>query len=174
MAWIRKFRKRYVKVFAFFMYSFRPRWKLRPTREWNQIYWSMNDYSFSILKFIRDSSWIEATTGKKLPTRNFYQALKSGLPLLLSLIINGVLIIVRIGLVLCELANAIRPGVIPKINTKPINDSIALMERVCSFSNKHFMNSFSLLIAGQHQAVPASVCYSRNPINLNVSRSRSS
>jgi len=54
--------------------------------------------------------WVESTIKEKLPTYDFWEALRSGL-------------------VLCKLANSIRPGVIEKINDKPINGSIALMER---------------------------------------------
>lgn len=55
--------------------------------------------------------WLEKLIGEKLPSQDFWEALRSGL-------------------VLCKAANAIRPGVIEKINDKPINGSVALMERV--------------------------------------------
>lgn len=54
--------------------------------------------------------WLEQLIGEKLP-QDLYEALRSGM-------------------VLCKAANAIRPGVIEKINDKPINGSVALMERV--------------------------------------------
>ena len=55
--------------------------------------------------------WLEQLTGEKMPSQDLWEALRSGM-------------------VLCKAANAIRPGVIEKINDKPINGSVALMERV--------------------------------------------
>jgi hypothetical protein len=54
--------------------------------------------------------WVESMIGEDLGTRNLWQALKSGHAL-------------------CKLVNAIRPDTITRINDKPINGSVALMER---------------------------------------------